>query len=114
MRATIEKLKQKPESYRHKFALFASAGFTVAVFMVWATSQGYMAVPRPGSTVEYNSGSQTASVSQYNSAPSPIDNSVSLFEGAVSEMGDKYNELKSSVLDVLAPFVSGIEVYQSE
>lgn len=125
MRASIEKLKQKPESYRHKFALLTSAGFTLAVFMVWASYQGYIAVPRPDSVVEYNSadagslstGNQIAGVSEYNatnSAPSPLDNSKSMFESMFAEIGNTYNELTGSILDVLAPFVSGIEVYQSE
>lgn len=111
---TIENLRLKPESYRHKVAFFAATVLSFLIFVGWAGFKGYIALPN--GTVAYEPQAQNiaAVAGAKTEAPSPFDNSVSALKAAWSQFGDEYASLKESLSNVLVPFISGIEVYESK
>ncbi|MEK7117178.1 MAG: hypothetical protein AAB861_00190 [Patescibacteria group bacterium] len=113
MLKTIHKLREQPESYRHKVAFFTTTVISLAIFVSWAGFKGYIGFPegQVAYTPEQNVAALTASQIE---PASPFDNSMNAFKAAFSKFGEEYNSLKESLSNVLVPFISGIEVYESK
>ncbi|HEY4515717.1 MAG TPA: hypothetical protein VJH67_00840 [Candidatus Paceibacterota bacterium] len=106
MRNTIHKLKQKSESYRHKVAFFTASALTLAVLVGWAGYRGF--INMPSGTVAYEETLEIEVV------PSPIQNSRNAFGAAFEKFIEQFDSFKESIANVLVPFMSGIEVYESK
>lgn len=114
----IENLRRKPESYRHKIALFTSTTFSLIVFVAWASFNGFIGMPK-SSVAEENPSQNTATVSEASlnlseEALSPLGNSKSALKAALDQFSAQFGVLKESLSNVLVPFMSGIEVYESK
>jgi hypothetical protein len=128
MRKIIEKLKQKPESYRHKVAFFTATVLSLAIFFSWAGAKGYIGMPdgMPESEITYaNSNNGTVSNTSVQntlaareavsvSASSPLDNSKNALSAAFSQFSEQFAAMKESLANVFVPFIGGIEVYESK
>ena len=113
MRKTIEKLRRKPDSYKHKFAFFTATFISLIIFAGWAGSKGYIGLP--SGEVAYTPEQNVAAASSAKlEVPSPFDNSMNAIKAAFGQFGEQYNSLKESLSNVLVPFISGIEVYESK
>ena|SRR3989344_7976509 len=116
MRAAIEKLKRKPESYRHKLALLTASGIMLVVVTLWATSNGFVGLPQRSSTVTQYDATRVyrGNSISIDDTPSPIENSKGALGAALSQFMEEWNSIKDSMANVFTPFISGIEVYQSK
>lgn len=100
----------KPESYRHKVAFFTATTISLAIFFSWAGFKGYIGLPN-GEIAYVEPQNNTAAVI---STPTPFDNSKNAFSAAMSQFSGQFSALKESLANVFVPFISGIEVYESE
>ncbi len=117
----IYKLRERPESYRHKVAFFTAAALSLAIFISWAGAKGFISLPQGqvayGPDIQntsYQSKLGTGQAAAVSEAPSPLDNSINALKTAFSQFGDGFNSLKESFFNVFVPFISGIEVYESK
>ncbi|MEK7062638.1 MAG: hypothetical protein AAB946_01235 [Patescibacteria group bacterium] len=113
MLKTIHKLREQPESYRHKVAFFTTTVISLAIFVSWAGFKGYIGLPN-GQVAYEPEQNMAAILTSKTEAPSPFDNSINAFKAAFSQFGEEYNAIKESLSNVLVPFISGIEVYESK
>ena len=113
MRKTIENLRMKPESYRHKLAFFTATTISLIIFVGWAGSKSYIGLPNR--EVAYKPEQNVAAAASAKiETLSPFDNSINALKAAFSQFGDQYASLRESLSNVLVPFISGIEVYESK
>lgn len=113
MLKTIYKLRERPESYRHKVAFFTATAISLIIFAGWAGSKGYIGLPN--GQVAYEPEQNVAALAASQTEPaSPFDNSMNAFKAAFSQFGEEFESLKESLSNVLVPFISGIEVYESK
>jgi hypothetical protein len=118
---TIENLRMKPESYRHKVAFFTATALSLAIFVGWAGFKGYIGLPngtvaydKTAKSVPYQSKSVSGQTAVVSEAPSPFLNSINALKAAFGQFGEQYDILKESLSNVFVPFISGIEVYESK
>ena len=76
--------------------------------MSFSVYRGFISFGSPG-TVAQKPETQVAATA---AAPSPFENSKSVFGSAWQEIGDQYKAFTDSVSNVLEPFIEGIEVYE--
>jgi hypothetical protein len=125
----LDKILEKPESYRHKVAAGSAFALTLMIAGVWAYTNGFFgfgttttvtrsesqqliaSVIASDSSVSA-SATKTAPRKSDNTANSPLDNTKNAFGAAFGEMGKKFDMLKESLASVLVPFITGIEVYE--
>lgn len=108
----LEKLKQKPESHRHKVALGTSFLVTLLIAGVWAGQKGFFGFSEETvvtkNQVEVVDKNPVAKNQKENS---PLANTKNAFSAAFSEINVKYSEIKESMSSVIVPFMTGIDVY---
>lgn len=115
MSSTMDRLRAKPESYRHKLAFFTATFLSLVVFVGWAGFEGYIRLPN--GEVSYNESQQNiASVAASNSTNvlTPFDNSKNALRATMEQFSKQFGILKESLSNVFVPFISGIEVYESK
>ncbi len=105
---------EKPESYRNKWALGLAVTFSVFIFFGWAFYNGYLGFGSSGTMASQKSANQVANVVSSESALSPIQNIKDTFETSFDEINKQYKEFRTSISNVLVPFMTGIEVYKRE
>lgn len=104
---------EQPEEKRHKLALGLSTALTILIIFSWAFSKGILSLRSPNTTVaEKDDSSQVANVISAEKAESPFQSTKETFESAFKQIESQYNEFKESVMSVMVPFVTGIEVYE--
>lgn len=98
----------KSETGRNGWALTLSLTFSIFIFISFAFYKGFLSFGNGYTAPEQ----QVATVVSSDQAPSPMQNTKETLEAGLIEIGKRYQELKSSLLDVLVPFITGIEVYE--
>lgn len=105
---------EKDESYRNKWALGLTIVLSVLIFTGFAFYRGFFSIDFENVAAEIKPQKQTASAISAELVPSPIESSKETFRAAFGEINRQYQEFKKSILDVLVPFVTNIEVYERE
>lgn len=108
---TIEKINQREEKYRRRFAFSISLIVFVFVLGAWVLNRGIIDINGGGSAI-FSKDKNTNQVASVETVPSPLDSSKQTFRSVWGEISKSYREVKSSISDVLVPFVTGIEVYE--
>lgn len=105
-----EKILNKPESYRKKLAVFSSLFIFMLVVGAWGNVRGFWSNSETNVTVsteEKPSDTKQLILVSKTSSPTPIQAVRRSFSGVMSAF-------KESLASVFVPFITGIEVYNSE
>jgi hypothetical protein len=118
----LDKILEKPESYRKKMAFASTAVLFLTIFFSWVSYKGIwsenpqLAADLKQSnlaSVEVSSGNQV-NLDNSNSKPSNTVSTPAESAGSAFDiLKDQFKLFKSAIGSVFVPFMTGIEVYDS-
>lgn len=89
----IERLREKPEAYRRRFALISTSLVTAVIGIVWLTTISF----------GIGSGAPAVATSEDATAPSPLSAAESGLGSAYQGLKDQFNSFKSQYVAPVTP-----------
>lgn len=98
---------ERPEAYRNKWAVGLATTLSLIIFLAFGFYKGYL-------NVQNSNQIEKVAIVPAEKAPSPIENSKTVFGGILKDFKSKYTDLKESMASVFVPFITSIEVYDNQ
>lgn len=98
---------ERPEAHRNKWALGLATTFSLVIFVAFGFYKGYLSIQNTNQV-------EKVAIVPAEKAPSPIENSKTVFGEIFTDFKSKYTDLKESMAAVFVPFITSIEVYDNQ